>query len=496
MKKYIGLRILRSLLSLIVVIGIVFILIYKYIPKENIFVVDSNISKYNGDAKINYRYTAWEKYGYLDYVTTAEYCMATYSEGSSERSTCIANGQSYMDDFVKTYQDKGYTIAYYDKSQLPFAYKNVNTFRMLLNWFANILSFDNTNKVQNENMVDEDRGIYLGTDWNGVPAVMCYGCEHKYLLYFDGKFPFIHSNWLTINLGSSYPTYANIPIVDVIGDRQGALVNKDVTFPSGVTETSAIMEHTCSYKATLNAIEKRRFTDNYADCDSYQADASMIGTSFFIGIIASLLSYLLGVPLGMLMARYKDKLFDKLGMAYIIFITSVPSLAYIFMFSRIGGAWLGLPTKFSFYGAHVASSYILPIISLALPSAAGLMMWIRRYMLDQSNSDYVKFARAKGMSEREIMTTHIMRNAIIPIAHNIPLDICFALVGAIITERVYAVPGMGKMLTDSINNYNNSMIVALTFIYTGLSIIGLIAGDLLMAVIDPRISFESKGGRR
>ncbi|MDD3383747.1 MAG: ABC transporter permease subunit, partial [Bacilli bacterium] len=85
---------------------------------------------------------------------------------------------------------------------------------------------------------------------------------------------------------------------------------------------------------------------------------------------------------------------------------------------------------------------------------------------------------------------------IIPIAHSIPLNIVGTLVGAIITERVYAVPGMGKMLTDSINNYNNAMIVALTFIYTALSILGLLLGDILISMIDPRISFEGEGGRK
>lgn len=496
MKKYILMRIVRSLISLVIVIGIVFILIYKYIPKENIFAVDSNINKYSGDARIDYRYTTWEKYGYLDYATVTDYCVATYAEGSSERQACVRKEPTFVQEFERQYVDKGYTIERYKGSGEPFAYKEHNTLKMLGRWLGKILHFDNPNRIQTEDIEDAKRGVYLGKDWSGNPAVMCYGCEHKYLFYVDGKFPFLHSNWLTFDLGNSYPTFANIPIVNVISDQQGELAMREQTFPSGVVAESAIMEHTCRYKSKLDAIDKKRFTDHYAACNSRRSDFSMIGMSFVIGIIASLLSYLLGVPAGMLMARYKNRWYDRIGMAYIIFITSVPSLAYIFMFSRIGGAWLGLPTKFPFLGAHAAASYVLPIISLSLPAAAGLMMWIRRYMLDQSESDYVKFARAKGLSEREIMTTHIMRNAIIPIAHNIPLDICFALVGAIITERVYAVPGMGKMLTESINKFNNSIIVALTFIYTGLSIIGLIAGDLLMAVIDPRISFESKGGRK
>lgn len=116
-------------------------------------------------------------------------------------------------------------------------------------------------------------------------------------------------------------------------------------------------------------------------------------------------------------------------------------------------------------------------------------------MIDQMNSDYVKFARAEGLSEGEIFSKHISKNAIIPIIHGIPGSILGSLTGAIITERVYAVPGVGNLLTTAINGHDNGVIVACTLFYTLLSIISQIAGDLLMAKYDPRISFETKGGR-
>ena len=81
--------------------------------------------------------------------------------------------------------------------------------------------------------------------------------------------------------------------------------------------------------------------------------------------------------------------------------------------------------------------YILPIVSLALPQVANLMKWLRRYMIDQMNSDYVKFARSGGLTEGEIFTKHILKNAAIPIVQGVPASVLFALTGAIITERVY-----------------------------------------------------------
>ena len=136
--------------------------------------------------------------------------------------------------------------------------------------------------------------------------------------------------------------------------------------------------------------------------------------------------------------------------------------------------------------------YVLPIVSLALPSVANLMKWLRRYMIDQMNSDYVRFARSGGLSEQEIFSKHILKNAIIPIVHGIPGTILFAMTGAIITERVYVVPGAGNMLTKAINAYDNGVIVGMTLFYAALSVVSIILGDVLMSIVDPRISFTTK----
>ena len=136
--------------------------------------------------------------------------------------------------------------------------------------------------------------------------------------------------------------------------------------------------------------------------------------------------------------------------------------------------------------------YILPIVSLALPSVANLMKWLRRYMIDQMNSDYVKFARSGGLSEGEIFRKHILKNAIIPLVHGIPGTILGAITGAIITERVYVVPGAGNLLTNAINAYDNGVIVGVTLFYAILTVTSIILGDVLMSVMDPRISFTTK----
>ena len=263
---------------------------------------------------------------------------------------------------------------------------------------------------------------------------------------------------------------------------QGSYVKSEITYPSGLVEYSADDLHSATYMSEsqdASAVHSDRFTDDYTNVDTVKSGKSKIGYSFVIGIIAVILSYLIAVPLGILMARKKDKLVDQLGTIYIVFIIAVPSLAYIFLFKAIGGK-MGLPTTFDM-DSKSKLMYILPIVSLALPQVA-----------DQMNSDYVKFARSGGLTEGEIFTKHILKNAAIPIVQGVPASVLFALTGAIITERVYVVPGAGNLLTEAISKYDNGVIVGVTLFYAVLSVISIILGDVLMSMVDPRISFSTK----
>ena len=274
---------------------------------------------------------------------------------------------------------------------------------------------------------------------------------------------------------------------------QGSYVMRTVTYPTGHVEMSADDLHTATYAAgsrEVNKIAAERFDDDYTNLLTVNKSMSKIGFSFVMGILSSALAYFLGIPLGILMARKKDKLADKIGTVYIVFSLAVPSLAYIFMVKALGGM-MGLPTTYDMERGK-SLMLLLPIISLTLPQLGNLMKWLRRYMIDQMNSDYVKFARSGGLSEGEIFSKHIFKNAAIPIVHGLPGTVLGALVGAIITERVYVVPGAGNLLTTAINAYDNSVIVGLTLFYALLSVVSIILGDLLITLVDPRISFVSK----
>lgn len=465
----------------------------------------------------------WERYGYVDYVPYSDYMRQLVRDDEitqEQYSAAITFGNKASQDsdeaaefirrFTEEYESKGYKVVRLDGKMKGktkkyqdggeprlYAYRNIPVLMRLVNYFKDLITVDNIHYVEDE---IEDRGItftlhdpvYGGEKFS--PAVMGTGTQYKYLFYFDDSFPFIHQNLVKINLGLSYSIRQGIDVFQTMTESQGSYAYSTVTYPTGSVSESADDLHSASYISGSLAgggpVVKASFVDDYTNISTNKNGMSKIGYSFTIGIIAVFLSYLIGVPVGIIMALRKDKLLDHIGTFYIVFITAVPSLAYIFLFKSLGGRF-GLPTTFDMENPTWLM-YVLPIISLSLPSIANLMKWLRRYMIDQMNSDYVKFARSGGLSEGEIFRKHILKNAIIPIVHDIPASILFALTGAIITERVYVVPGVGNMLTRAINAYDNGVIVGMVLFYAVLTVTSVILGDVLMSVLDPRISFTAK----
>ena len=496
-KGYVLKRLLRSIVSILLIMFVVFILVFTLVPRENIFFEDGTYKKLSGkpDEKTNYVYNTWMKLGYLDYVKINDYCLELYEAGSPEMQTALDPDSKETADFVALYESKGYTVDYFTISGRAYAYKDIPVIQQLWKWVSNIVRIDTVNSVQDPNNPDLERKVYFGRTPTGGLALIGSGTYHKYLLYTDSQFPFIHQNFITLNMGESYPTYQGLEALSVMFSSQGTEVKRDVTFETGETGSSAINFGSLTYKENLDRMDKKKFVDHYANYTTFKDQSSMVGTSFTMGIFALLLAYGIGLPVGVAMARNKDGLIDKLGMLFIIFITSVPSLAYIYIFRYLGTTLFGLPSVFTTFGPGDIRSWILPIISLSLPSISSLMLWIRRYVVDQMNSDYVKFAKAKGLNRKEIFRWHIFKNASIPIVHNIPSSLAGCITGAIITEAIYSVGGMGKMLPNAINQYNNVIIIALTFLFSSISVLSVLLGDIIMTKVDPRISLTDKAGR-
>ncbi|MDD7162703.1 MAG: ABC transporter permease [Candidatus Ornithospirochaeta sp.] len=218
--------------------------------------------------------------------------------------------------------------------------------------------------------------------------------------------------------------------------------------------------------------------------------------SIRIGLISLVISLTAGVILGILMARSSKtrwKLFDKCGTVFIVIAQAVPAAVYCLLIQLYGTKILGVSMLFN---ESRPSTWILPVLSLSIGNIAYYAMWLRRYMVDESNKDYVRFARAKGVNESKIVYRHILRNAIVPLAQYIPQSILLTIAGSIYVENLYSVPGMGGLLIQVIKMQDNTMVQALVLIYASVSILGLLVGDLVMALLDPRIMFTKKEGAR
>lgn len=524
MARYLIGRILKGLLSVIAVVGIVMVMIYTFLDKQTIFANDPVFSKQKSNAKQIYMLQQWERYGYLEYIAYPEYLQTLLAQGQIDQQTYetaakLAKTESgdsavtknYVNQFANVYTQKGYTVERlpgdapagslkYREGGEPrlYARKDIPVLRRLVNYITGIITVDN---IHNTPTVTGERGltftlrdpVYGGEKFS--PAILGNGTTHKYLLYFDDRFPFLHQNLISVNLGLSYSVNTGVDVFKTMTDSQGSFVRRPVVYPTGVVEESADDLHTATYVAgslQSSPLKQKYFTDDYTNVSTVKAGKSRLGYSFTIGLLAVALSYLLAVPMAIAMARHKGKGLDRLGTAYIVFISAVPSLAYIFLFQTVGGR-LGLPTAFDM-DQPTWLMYVLPIISLALPAAANLMKWLRRYMIDQLHADYVSFARAGGLSEREILGKHVLKNAVIPILHGLPAGVLGALTGAIITERVYVVPGAGNLLTNAVNAYDNGVIVGITLFYALLTVVSVILGDVLITLADPRIQFVAKEG--
>ena len=459
------------------------VLVFSLIDRDAIFAADPGYTRRQNNEQEIYKYERWADYGYIDYISYNEFLNQEIKAGNlaaedkanakalsrtkkyEEDGSYLASDdddlcKEYVTKFVTEYSKSGFKIVrlnpvFYVGTKLAnggnpqlFAYRDKPLINRIGSFFGNLIHIDSIHYAEE---VVGDRGLSLtmhdpayGGD-KFSPAIMGNGTQYKYLVYFDNQFPFIHFNFIQLRLGTSFSINQGRDVWETMTAKQDPKISEMTYYPSGVSEESTDDLHTLEYingsYSETNVVIYERFVDDYTSTSTTKAGKSQMGYSFTIGIISTLIAYLFGLPIGILMAKNKNKLFDKIGTIYIVFIIAVPSLAYIFMFKALGGSLFNLPTTFFLdservekYGSLI---YILPIVSLALPSIAGLMQWTRRYMIDQTNSDYVKFARSGGLSEGEIFRKHIFKNAAIPIVHGIPGAILGSSFLIIYQQRCY-----------------------------------------------------------
>ena len=214
---------------------------------------------------------------------------------------------------------------------------------------------------------------------------------------------------------------------------------------------------------------------------------AVIGSAF-------ILSLLVAIPIGVFAAYRQYSIFDQISTTFAFIGFSLPTfftgtlLIYIFGI-KLNNTPLGLPFVFDRndpFGKNVEQA-IMPIIVLGLASAASLTRFVRASMLEVLGQDYIRTARAKGIREGAVVVLHGMRNGMIPVVTVIALQIPEVFGGAIITEQIFSVPGIGSALVQSIKSSDNPVAISITLMIAVLVVIFNVIADVLYAVLDPRI---------
>lgn len=225
----------------------------------------------------------------------------------------------------------------------------------------------------------------------------------------------------------------------------------------------------------------------YAGQSVQQVIGRGIGTTLQLGLLAALVAVVVGVPLGIIAALRQNSLLDYGSMFLAIIGNTTPSFVLgIFMIVLFAVTWRVLPAS----GWSTPAARIMPILTLAAAPMAILARYTRASMLDILGQDYVRTARSKGLQERVVVLRHMLRNALLPIITVLAPVLAALVTGSFVVERVFQIPGIGKLYIDAIFGRDYPMIMGTTLLYAvAVAVFNLIV-DLLYVVVDPRISYK------
>lgn len=224
-------------------------------------------------------------------------------------------------------------------------------------------------------------------------------------------------------------------------------------------------------------------------------------------LVSLVVIFAVGMLIGIVQAVRQYSMADNVLTFVALFFYSMPSfwfaLMLILIFSRGEAAgWLfnwpasgmtRIDYDYLSFGAKVGDRLrhlALPAIALGIGSAAGVARYMRGSMLEVIHQDFIRTARAKGLSERTVIFKHALRNALIPIITLVGLYLPFLLSGAVLVETIFAWPGMGRAIVEAILSRDYPMVMATSFVIASIVVLGNLLSDLLYAVVDPRIRNE------
>ena len=227
-------------------------------------------------------------------------------------------------------------------------------------------------------------------------------------------------------------------------------------------------------------------------------DPDRMGTSFSIAAIATIFEFMIAIPLGITAATHQYSVRDYVVTILVIMGISLPSfffgrtLQYVFAFKLDWFAISGMTSAgYNFSGWDAVVDYfrhmILPVFTVVILSIGPRMRVTRTNMLEVLNSDYIRTARAKGLSESKVIYKHAFRNTMIPLVTGLAGLIPSLFSGAMITEQVFDLPGIGQYALNAMNTGDIPVIMTYNMFLAALAVLGVLMSDLMYGIVDPRV---------
>lgn len=209
-------------------------------------------------------------------------------------------------------------------------------------------------------------------------------------------------------------------------------------------------------------------------------------TSAKLGLVAAVAAIIVGVVLGAVAALRRNKIIDKVIMVIVTLFVSMPSFIMGSLLLIVFAVKLQLlPAN----GAQ-AGGLVLPIITMALYPTAYITRLTRSSMLDVLGQDYIRTAKAKGVSSVKIIFGHALKNSLIPVITYFGPMLAYIVTGSLVVEKIFAIPGVGRAFVSSITDRDYPLIMGTTIILASLIVIMNLVSDILYKVVDPRINLE------
>ncbi|QTQ38872.1 Putative ABC transporter, permease protein [Aromatoleum petrolei] len=225
--------------------------------------------------------------------------------------------------------------------------------------------------------------------------------------------------------------------------------------------------------------------------DIAQEIRDRMGPSLALALPTFVLGLFASVSLALILVFFRASYLDFWGVVLCVAMMSISSLFYI-----IGGQWLVsklwalVPISGYAPGLDAARFLVLPVAISVIAGVGSNARWYRTIFLEEISRDYVRTARAKGLSERAVLFRHVLKNAMIPILTGVVVVIPLLFMGSLLVESFFGIPGLGSYTIDAINAQDFAVVRAMVFIGSVLYIVGLILTDISYTLVDPRVRLE------